>query len=132
MEMSMRRPTPDFTKYADFFDKKNIKEFKAGEYVFHKGDKGDCMFVVLDGQLEIVAEDLVLSTIEQGYIFGEMALVDSSPRSADVRALSDCTLASIDEYAFRFLVKRMPNFTLDILSVMANRLRLVNASLHLH
>ncbi|MBP1711437.1 MAG: Cyclic nucleotide-binding domain, partial [Deltaproteobacteria bacterium] len=65
MEIAMKRPTPDFTKYADFFDKKNIKEYKAGEYVFHKGDKGDCMFVVLDGQLEIVAEDMVLSTIEQ-------------------------------------------------------------------
>ncbi|MHB8137308.1 MAG: Crp/Fnr family transcriptional regulator [Smithellaceae bacterium] len=132
MELIMKRESPDFTKYSDFFDKNNIIEFKAGDYIFRKGDKGNCMFVVLVGEVEVVSDEQVLSIIKKGDIFGDMALVDSSPRSADVRALTDCKLASIDEYSFKFLVKKMPDFTLDILSVVANRLRSVNASLHMH
>ncbi len=120
---------PDFTKYSDFFDKENIKEYQAGEYIFRMGDAADCMFVVLTGKVKIVSGKRVLSIIEKGDIFGDMALIDSSPRSADTRAYSDCRLACIDDYAFRFLVKRMPDFSLDIMRVMANRLRLVNLSL---
>lgn len=121
--------SPDFTKYSDFFDKNNIKEYKAGEYIFRRGDRADCLYVVLDGKVEIASGKRVLSIVEKGDIFGDMAMIDKTPRSADVRAFSDCTLASFDDYAFRFLVKKMPDFTLDIMRVMSDRLRSVNASL---
>ncbi len=55
-----------------------------------------------------------------------MALIDSSKRSANVEALTDCCLASIDAYAFRFLIEKVPDFTFDLLRIMANRLRAMN------
>ncbi|MEE9910099.1 MAG: cyclic nucleotide-binding domain-containing protein [Deltaproteobacteria bacterium] len=128
-EITMKTVLPDFTKYSDFFDKQNIKKYPAGEYIFHMGDKANCMFVVIDGKVEIASGKRVLSIIEKGDIFGDMALIDNSPRSADVRAFTDCTLASLDEYAFKFLVKKIPDFTLDIMRVMSNRLRSLNSVL---
>jgi CRP/FNR family transcriptional regulator, cyclic AMP receptor protein len=125
----MKMLLPDFMKYSEFFDRKNIKEYPAGEYIFRMGDHADCMYVVLDGKVEIVSGKRVLSVIEKGDIFGEMSMIDNSPRSADVLAFSDCRLACIDDYAFRFLVHRMPDFSLDIMRVIVNRLRQVNSSL---
>ncbi|MRR14876.1 MAG: cyclic nucleotide-binding domain-containing protein [Deltaproteobacteria bacterium] len=125
----MPAQAPDFTKYSDFFDKNNIKEFKAGEYIFRKGDKADCMYVVLRGKVEIDSDKRVLYIAEKGDIFGDMAMIDKSPRSADVRAFTNCVVASFDDYAFKFLVKNMPEFTLDIMRVMAMRIRLLNDTL---
>ena len=107
----MKTLLPDFMKYSEFFDKKNIKEYPAGEYIFRMGDLADCMFIVLDGKVEIVSGKRVLSIIAKGDIFGEMSMIDNSLRSADVLAHSDCRLACIDDFAFRFLVKRMPDFS---------------------
>lgn len=125
----MPAASPDFTKYSDFFDKKHIKEFMAGEYIFRKGDSADFMYVVLAGKVAIDSEKRVLYIAKRGDIFGDMAMIDKSPRSADVRAFTDCTVASFDDYAFRFLVKNMPDFTLDIMRVMAIRIRSLNDAL---
>jgi len=56
-------------------------------------------------------------------IFGEMALIDDSPRSATVVALTDVTVAPIKEEQFLFLVKHMPMFALKVMRVLAKRLR---------
>lgn len=125
----MPTASPDFTKYSDFFDKKHIKEFLAGEYIFRKGDNADYMYVVLEGKVAIDSEKRVLYIAKKGDIFGDMAMIDKSPRSADVRAFTNCTVASFDDYAFRFLVKNMPDFTLDIMRVMAIRIRSLNDAL---
>jgi len=66
----------------------------GGEFFFREGEEGQSMFVLEAGRAEVLKRwqerDLVLRTLEQGDCFGEMALMDLSPRSASVRALADC------------------------------------------
>lgn len=76
-------------------------QLKRDEFIFRAGDVGRCMYVVLQGVVEIVIErasghPLSLATCEPGEFFGEMALVDGQPRSAAARALCDCRLLAID------------------------------------
>ena len=67
-----------------------------------------------------------LETLGPNGIFGEMALIDDSPRSATVVALTDVTVAQIKEMQFLFLVKHMPMFALKVMRVLAKRLRRQN------
>jgi CRP-like cAMP-binding protein len=57
--------------------------FAAGQPVFRAGDKGDCMFAVTKGAVDIVIAGKTVETVEGGGIFGEMALVDRAARAAD-------------------------------------------------
>jgi CRP-like cAMP-binding protein len=95
----------------------------AGEAVFNAGDRASDMFVVLEGQIEIRGGDTVYETVEPGGLFGEMALVDSSPRSASAVASVDSLLVPIDERRFIFLIQNTPYFALHVMTVLAQRLR---------
>ena len=65
--------------------------------------------------------------IGPGGIFGELALIDASPRSATATATSDCDLVALDERAFLFHVSQTPFFALSVLRVLADRLRRATA-----
>jgi len=106
-----------------FRNEKNITEFRAGGTVFHQGDAGDYMYVVLDGEVDIYANGRYVNTVRAGDIFGEMALIDNSPRSGSAVANTDCRLARIDQRRFMFLVQQTPFFALEVMHVMADRLR---------
>jgi CRP/FNR family transcriptional regulator, cyclic AMP receptor protein len=62
-------------------------------------------------------------------IFGEMALIDNAPRSATAVAVSDAKLVSVSEKQFLFLISNTPYFALNVMRVMARRLRTANTSL---
>jgi CRP/FNR family cyclic AMP-dependent transcriptional regulator len=62
-------------------------------------------------------------------MFGEMALVDSAPRSADAVAVTDVTLVPISEKQFLFLVSQTPFFALKVMRVLARRLRASNSAM---
>jgi CRP/FNR family cyclic AMP-dependent transcriptional regulator len=81
------------------------------------------MYVILEGQVDIQASGKVLETIHSGGIFGELALVDNEPRSAEAVAKTDCKLVPINKKRFGFLVTETPFFALEVMKVMANRLR---------
>jgi len=68
----------------------------------------------------------VLDTLPELSIFGEMALVDHSPRSATVVAATDTTIVPVGEKQFLFLVSRTPHFALNVMRVLAQRLRSAN------
>ena len=61
-------------------------QFKPGDVVFAEGDKGDKMYVIRSGEVEILRDGHVVETLAPGGIFGEMALIDGSPRAATARA----------------------------------------------
>ncbi|HKI97961.1 MAG TPA: cyclic nucleotide-binding domain-containing protein [bacterium] len=77
------------------------RQFPAGTYVFHEGDKGTSLFVLVAGQLQIRTqengEDRVLVEMSPGDCFGEMAIIDAEPRSADAVAATDCTVIEVNE-----------------------------------
>ncbi|CAN5651071.1 Crp/Fnr family transcriptional regulator [soil metagenome] len=106
-----------------FRDAPNARAVPAGEPVFRRGEPGDVMYVVLEGLIEVSIDGHPVERLEPGSIFGEMALVDASPRSADAIAAFDSSLAPVDQAWFVYMIKRSPQFGLHVMSVMANRLR---------
>lgn len=101
-------------------------EYKAGEVIFSQGDTADKMYVVKEGQVEIISGDTVVDTAGVGELLGEMALIDSSARSATAKAKSDSCLIPIDEKRFTFLVQQTPFFSLHVMRVLVERLRNMN------
>ncbi len=106
----------------------DVRTFRAGETVFAEGDAGDCMFAVIDGEVAIQKNGIVLERVGVGGIFGEMALIDQSPRSATAVAAIDCSIAAVGQKRFTFLVQQTPYFALEIMHVLAERLRRNSAS----
>ena len=97
--------------------------YAAGDVIFAEGDKGDAMFVVRTGEVTIERGGRVMETLSGGGVFGEMALIDGSPRSATVRAKTDCEVAPINEKTFLFLVHETPFFAIAVMRTLADRLR---------
>jgi CRP/FNR family cyclic AMP-dependent transcriptional regulator len=101
--------------------------FKAGDVIFREGDPAKDLYIVKSGQVEIRLGNRLLDTLPELSIFGEMALIDHNPRSATAVAATDTTLVPVDEKQFLFLVSRTPYFALNVMRVLAQRLRISNA-----
>ncbi|MBI3041843.1 MAG: cyclic nucleotide-binding domain-containing protein [Betaproteobacteria bacterium] len=91
--------------------------------IMKEGEGGVFMYVVLDGQVAISIKSKVVEHIGPGGFFGEMALVDQSPRAATATAESDCDLLSINRNDFLNLVKADPAFAVSLLKALSERLR---------
>jgi len=105
-----------------------VREFKAGETIFNEGDPAQELFIIQSGQVEIRLGNRLLGTLADNNIFGEMALIDASPRSATAVAATDVKLVPVGEKQFLFLVSRTPHFALNVMRVLAQRLRTSNAN----
>ena len=97
-----------------------------GDVIFQQGEVPDKMYVVVSGEVEIHLGEAVIETVPQGGTFGEMALIDGSPRSATVIAKTDSQVAAIDKRTFILLVDEMPYFALFVMRNMVDRLRRMN------
>jgi CRP/FNR family cyclic AMP-dependent transcriptional regulator len=117
--------TPRLMPQINIFDHATTFEpYKAGEEIFSANDVGNTMYVVLEGELDILINDKVVETASVGSIIGELALIEPDHRrSATVVAKTDCKLVSVDEKRFKFLVQQTPFFALEVMQVMADRLR---------
>lgn len=99
------------------------KTFPAGAIVFSEGEVGDEMYCVLEGELEILIEGEVVEIVGVDGIVGEMTLIDNSPRSATVRAKTDCRLAVVTQKRFMTLIQQTPYFSIQVMTTLAQRLR---------
>jgi len=91
--------------------------------IFRAGDKADTMYVIRSGATKIERAGHVVATLSQGSMFGEMALIDGSPRSATARAKTDCELAVIGQETFLYLVHETPFFAMAVMRTLVDRLR---------
>lgn len=102
------------------------RDYAAGQTIFNAGDRGNCMYIVLEGTVRIkrtVAQrEEKLSDLGPGEFFGEMALVDNSTRMASAVAVTTTRLAEIDRALFVYLVGQQPAFALTVMRVLAQRL----------
>lgn len=110
-----------------FRNAREFESYSAGRVIFNAGEAGSLMYVVKDGELDIIVNEKVVETVGSGGIVGELALIDTQPRSATVVAKTDCQLVPIDEKRFTFLVQQTPYFSLYVMKVLANRLRRMDA-----
>lgn len=105
-----------------------LQFYEPNQLIFSAGDEGDSMYVVQDGSVCIGLprgdEILAISTVKKGEFFGELALVDRSPRSASALAGAEgAKVLAIDRAHFVYLVSQQPAFALVVLEAMATRLR---------
>jgi CRP-like cAMP-binding protein len=106
-----------------------LQTFKAGEKIFVQDDEGSHMYVVRSGRVNLVASGTILENVGPNGTFGEMALLDGSPRSATAVALEPTEVAVIDEHAFLCMVEQNPRLALQLMRRLAQRLRRMNQSL---
>jgi CRP-like cAMP-binding protein len=101
---------------------------QTGAVVFRKGDAGNCMYLILDGRVQIYLETkegraAVLRVLEPGEFFGEMALLDGGARSANALALAPCELFVLERASFLDLLTSSPELLSRLLSGLTERLR---------
>jgi len=100
--------------------------FSDGAVLFREGDSGDCMFAVRSGRIELSVAGQVVESVGPDGIFGELAIVDTGERSATATARGEVRVVRIDAKRFQFLVQQHPFFALDVMRVLAHRLRAMN------
>jgi CRP/FNR family cyclic AMP-dependent transcriptional regulator len=106
-----------------------VRFFKAGDVIFREGDEATELFVIKSGQVRIQIGNRTVAEFGQDSIFGEMALIDSEPRSATAIATTDVELVPVSEKQFLFLVSQTPYFALKVMRVLAQRLRVTNKTI---
>jgi CRP/FNR family transcriptional regulator, cyclic AMP receptor protein len=107
------------------------KSVPAGASIFARGDAGTGLFAVCSGTVKIAShsadgKDAVFNLLGAGDIFGEIALLDGRPRTANAVALTRCELITIDRRDFVPLVKDQPEIALKLIEVLCARLRHVS------
>lgn len=108
----------------------------AGKVIFAEKDKGgrllhkpSTMYLLLTGEVQLLAGRKPISTVKAGEIFGELAAITEAPRSASAVAKTDCRLIALGERQFREALRRKPAFALMLMSLMIRRLRATIAEL---
>ncbi len=81
------------------------------------------IYLLVEGEVGVLAKDELIATIRSGEIFGEMASLGQAPRSASAVARSDCRVIGLDDKQFRAALGRNPGFALTLMSIMIGRLR---------
>jgi CRP/FNR family transcriptional regulator, cyclic AMP receptor protein len=107
------------------------RKFPARHTVFHEGEPGDHLLVVTHGRVKVSllspeGKEAILSILEPGDLFGEMALLDGEPRSATVTTMEDCTFLFIWRRDFLPFLERNPQVSLKLLAALSRRLRSTN------
>jgi CRP-like cAMP-binding protein len=104
----------------------DARVLEVGEELFAQGDDGDAMFAVVEGSVELSRRGRIIEDVGPGGILGEMALIDPGPRTATATARVPARVVAVDQKHFTYLVQEHPTFALQVLRVMAERLRRTN------
>lgn len=94
--------------------------------IFSEGDPGDALYFVIDGKVRVHTANRVLAELGERECFGEMSILDSSPRSATVTSLDDSNLLKITREDFQEIMGEKPEIAQGIIKVLTRRLRDAN------
>ena len=101
--------------------------FSDGEVIIHRGDIGDCMYEILDGQVEVLREregkEIHFNVLSKGDFFGEMAIFEREERSATVRALGEVRVLTIDKKSLLRRISMDPSLAFRLLEKLSHRIR---------
>jgi hypothetical protein len=117
-----QRPTRDLDDVDAF-----TVTVKKGEFVFREGSAGDEMFIIQEGEIEVLkqygSETRRLASLEVGDFFGEMSLLHEMPRDGSARATTDCKLLRFDAAALDQIIRENPEIAIRMLRKLSGRLR---------
>lgn len=114
--------------------KDEVLNLLPGDYIFREGEFGQHAYIIDKGTVELVKftgdQQTILAELEKGVLFGEMAIIDSSPRSASARAKTECVLKVISEEQLKKHLSSSPNASLDMMRRLASYVRNANERLN--
>ena len=110
------------------------RRVRRGQTIFQRGDNGSSLMAVLRGRVRISSvsgdgKELTLNVINTGEIFGEIALLDGQPRSADAVAIEDTVLLVVERRYFLPFLRQREDLCLRLLAVLCSRLRRTSTAL---
>lgn len=108
-----------------------LEEFHPGEYIFFEDDLDYHFYIIEDGEIQIFTKDrdgkrFNLASLGPGESFGELALIDKSPRSASAQALKFSRVYKVSEEGYQKLISELPDWTQAVLKSFAARIRRMN------
>ena len=113
---------------ADLASFAHVKRFAAGDVIFDMGTPGQSMMAIAEGTVRVSmptpnARDVTLSELHAGDVFGEIALLDGGERSANVRALTNCTLVVLERRSLLEVLQRDPRLSIRLIELLCQRVR---------
>ena len=126
-EMDRLRNTMDVVEH--FRDARVVKTLPPGTMIFKAGDQPDFVYVLIEGQANILVGSAIVEVAARGALLGEMALIDGKPRSATVVTRTACKVVPIDVAHFDLLVQETPAFSRFVMNAMVERMRRMNGNL---
>ena len=104
------------------------KIYQDGELIICEGEEGDCMYVIQEGEVEVLIkgeedQDIRLGVRQKGEFIGEMAIFDRDVRSATVRALGQARVLTVDKKNFMRRVHEDPSLAFRLVETMSHRIR---------
>ena len=109
---------------ADYFSRFNQPEqYQAGDVLFDEGDTGDTIYVIQQGEVQVIHDGEPLAVLGVGELVGEMALIDNMPRSATVVALTDLIVVPVNRQHFNAMLYKTPIFSVQVMQTISHRLR---------
>jgi CRP/FNR family cyclic AMP-dependent transcriptional regulator len=109
------------------------KVYKSGDAIVCQGDIGSCLYVIQDGEVEVVRSDngktVRLAVLGQGEFFGEISLFSKESRTATVRALGDARVMTVDKKIFFRRIQEDITLAFRIFQTMADRINTMNTEL---
>ena len=114
--------------------KEEILNLLPGDYIFREGEFGQHAYIINSGTVELVKftgdQQSVLAELEKGALFGEMAIIDGSARSASARAKTECVLKVVSEEQLKKHLSSSPTASLDMMRRLASYVRNANERLN--
>lgn len=106
------------------------REYKSGDVIIKQGTTGDCLYVIQQGNVEVVIEsesgDKSIAVLSEKDFFGEMGLFEKDVRSCTIKALDDVKVLTIDKKNFYKTIQNDPSLAFNLLEKMSKRLRATN------
>ena len=109
-----------------FHNWKAVEQHPADTVIYPEGAPADSLYVVLSGEVELSLHGNTLEVEKTGGLIGEMAMFESATRSATATALTDVKLARLDRDQLALFMNESTEFSQQVMTVLANRLRVVN------
>jgi CRP/FNR family cyclic AMP-dependent transcriptional regulator len=119
----VRIPKETFARY--------VRAYAESEFVFREGEKGEAMYLIVEGEVEIRKDTSgssakTLVKLKKGDLFGEMALIDHKLRSASAITAGPAKLLALNAQLFDAMIEQNPDFSRKMIRVLAERLRSTN------
>ena len=139
LDAVMLKKVPLFAEFSDDDLAAVASLMQARRYAKHavlvyEGDPGDALFVVINGNVAVTrvsndGKETILSILKEGDFFGEMGVLDASPRSATIKALRDAEVAILARKDFLELLGKNPQMCLSLVGALSSRLRATNQAI---